>query len=339
MSKKIFALSLILAAAVIIVGVFKIDNKEVQAGRIMLKDGDLYLVREVFGEKRLTTSGNINILLDEKDDYILVGKGVYNRLPESEMTGGTMLFLLSNDGKTERKISDKIVKGAFFDPTGKFIFYVTTDQNLYVADVNGATNKVVREKIIGPDLSPDGKFMVYVKLNDDWQIGDYYEKALGIAILNLETGEENFITMISETSADFAPLWTPDGKQILFFSGSPEGLASHFIVNRDGSGRTQFTNISERFVSDRTVDIPSEKPIWATNDKGNFVLVYESDYKIWVNIIDGNAKKMIKAKRIAYGIGPKWVKEGKIISIIATEAPSRPASIIKIDLDGNIIKK
>lgn len=302
---------------------FKTDK--INASRVILKDNNIYLINDVLGEKQLTAGNNFKLLFDNKNGKILFGENWNNETIESERRGGTRLWIMNEDASNKIEISDELVNNAFLGKNK--IFYTTLNLDLYIADLNGADKIKIQEKALNPDLSADGQFLVYQKLNPDWRPGDYYDKALGLAILNLTTGKEQLLT---DNGEDFNPFWFPNGQNILFFSRSKEGLASHFMINPDGTNRKQLTNSGEKFVSNSTVDIPSEKPAWSPNGK---YLVYESDKEIWINEFDLNNN--IKAKQIAYGKNPQWLSNDNL-SIISTI--NQENTLLNIDLNGNIIK-
>jgi hypothetical protein len=302
---------------------------EAEAGRVILLSNDLYTVGEAFG-KAVTNSKDVMMLFDEHDQMLLIGRGIEMQIPETESTGGTRLHLLKNDGTGSKLLSDKLVVDAFFDHTGTKVYYLTRELSLWVINVEDGTNTLVTKTVINPALSPDAKSIVYMKLNADWEPGDYYEKSLGLAILNLGTGEE---IQLTTTTEDFGPQWTPDGSHILFFSLSPGGLASHFVIKNDGTERKQLTNIDEVYVTEKTIAIPGNKPSWSHDGKS---LVYESDSAIWVNTFENDFAKIKSAKKIGYGKSPKWLPDGTV-SIVATSAKKPEKALIRVDKEGNII--
>lgn len=310
---------------------FRMNNS--QAKRLVLTDGNLYSISNTLGEKnyaQLTQNKNIKIIFDQKHSKILYGLGWEEEILESESLGGTKLYIMDEKGGNEKLISEELVRYAFIDKLGESIYFTTRNQDLFATDIDGGNKVKLQEKVLQPDLSPDGKYLVYQKLNPDWQIGQYADNALGLTVLDLQTGEEK---RISQSWEDFNPFWTPDGKKILFFSRSNEGLASHFIINADGNGRKQLTNIGEIFVNNRVVPLPSEKPIWSSDGK---YLIYESDRAIWYNKFD-NDYNLTEAKQLAYGRDPQWLIDGKSITVVVNNTNYINQSLITVDIsDGDI---
>src|SRR5205823_8410127 len=85
-----------------------------------------------------------------------------------------------------------------------------------------------------PSLSPDGRLLAFNRvIAGNWDIWT----------LDVERGVMSRIT--SETELDFAPIWTPDGRHIVFQSARGQG-ADIFLRATDGSGRDQ-TIVSSPF--------------------------------------------------------------------------------------------
>lgn len=333
-NKKIIIPTFILAVIIIFGfgGAFLFRLNSIKAKRVVLTDGNLYSISNTLGEKNyavLTVNKDIKIMFDQKNGKIIYGKSWEEETLFSESIGGTKLYIMDEDGTNERQITEELIRLAFLDNSGQKIYYTTRNQDLYEINIDGSNLRKIQEKVVQPDLSPDGNYLVYQKLNTDWQLGQYFDQALGLTVLDLSTGLEK---RISNTWEDFNPLWTPDGKKILFFSRSPEGLASHFIMNADGSGRKQLTNIGEMFVSEKTVPMPSEKPIWSNDGK---YLVYESDRSIWYNKFDSDYN-LTEAKQLAYGRDPAWVIDGKRISVVVNNTNKINEALIEVDLNGSI---
>lgn len=297
------------------------------ASRLILENGDLYSISETIGAQRYTNLGDIKFVFDQKYDKVLYGRGWEGAYEGAEVTGGTELWVRKLGSKQDQKMTDEkeLVTYAFFDPQATKIYYTTENQDLFEINSDGSNKTKVMEKTLYPDLSRDGRYLVYQKLNADWQPPNYYDQALGLAVFDLETKEEK---QVSNTWEDWGVIWAPKGNKIFFHSRSPEGLSSLFVMNSDGSDRKQLTNIGEKFVSDKTTPSPSEKPIWS-NDGTH--LVYESDRAIWHLTFNEAQNQVVKAEKIAYGIDPKWKVDGKSITVV-TSPLGKEKSIQTIEL-------
>ncbi len=307
----------------------QISSMTVEASRYVIKDGNLMQVNESLNAgKQITNSKDIKILFDENSSKLLIGKGLKEILPNTEnQERGTDLYLVNIDGADLKQITKDSVSEAFLNYAGTKAYYVTANKNLYEYDLVSENKTLLKEKVFEATISGDDNMIAYHKLNSDWQVGEYYEKSLGIAVLDLKKGQE---TQVTYGWDHFFPIWTPDNSKIIFYAANEGGLVSQFIVDVSGTNKKQTTNIGQIYYSDKTVDHATGKPKWSSDGK---TLVYESDNKIWINdFTEGNDK--VNSKKIAFGREPKWIDDSTI-SVIATEATN---SIIKVDKEGNIIK-
>lgn len=306
---------------------------QASAEKYILYDNDIYLASELAGSKRITTNGDIKYLYGHENNLLLLGKQKGKPVPASEDIGYTNLYLHKIDSKEEELISDEPIQSAFFNKHNKNqIIFVTTSAETKMYDLESKKIKKLAEKSLNPNVNNASTKVVYKKLSPNWLPGEYLDGSLGLYVTDIQTGQENQLT---SGEMDYAPLWSPNGKYVIFYSNNPEGLNSLFAVNNDGSDLVQLSNIGETFVSDKTVDSPSELPIWSNDGK---YIVYESDRRIWVNELDLDNKKLISAKAIAYGVSPEWVEDGKTISVVTTKASEKSSAITVMDLEGNIIR-
>jgi Tol biopolymer transport system component len=321
----------ILALAMILVAGGLIANKLVEAARYTVKDGNVVMVGESINSSRhITNSNDVQILFDEKGSRLLLGKGIKDAIPDTEVKGGTELYVINEDGSGSEKLTDDQVLESFLNRDGSKAYYVTTDKKLFEVNVVTKEKRMLQDKVMEVALSNDNSKVAYHKLNSEWQPGDYYENALGIAVLNLETVEE---TQVTNGWDDFFPIWTPDDNKIIFYAANPGGLVSQFIVDLKGKERKQISNVGQIYYSDKTIDHATGKPSWSPDGK---VLVYETDNKIWINDFSQGYEKA-KSEKIAFGKSPKWVNDDEI-SVIVTESKSAKNGIINVDKNGNIIK-
>lgn len=302
------------------------------AKRFFVKDGELLSVKETLGAKKVITDKNIKILFDEKGNNLLIGKDMSEQIPYTDMPWGVKLYSLKNDGTGMKSLGNEIVQYAFLNSSGTKAYYLTLDQSFFEVDLTSLKPRLIKDKISSPSLSPDEKYFAYLKLHPKWQQGDGVVGALGLMVLNIATGEER---QINNDETSFFPEWTPDGSKILYFAANPNGLMSHFIIDREGGASTQLTNANEIYASDKTIDLPSSRVSWSPD--GN-AIVYESDNSIWVNAFEDGHKKISNAKKIGFGKSPKWTDDGKAISVIATEAADPAKALIKMDAEGNLLK-
>ncbi|MBI4994819.1 hypothetical protein HZC21_04235 [Candidatus Peregrinibacteria bacterium] len=331
--KRIASMFFILAGSAIIIVVLFSPKLQTEAdeARLVLEKNDILSLAETVGTKNLTNLGNVKFLFDEKDGFAVFGQGWDNKKNESEMAGGTQLWLLNI--KTNQKtqlVKEFEVTEAILGNNGT-VYYTTRDQDLFAIDPKGTARKI-KEKVLQISISNDSKMMIYQKLPTDWQTGDYYDGALGLTILNLNTLVE---TRLTNKWEDWGAFFSPNNLKIMFISTNEYGMASFFSINTDGTNRIQMTNISVQNVSGSSVPTPSERPVFSTDAK---YLAFEADRTIWAMELNPEMNKVLQAKKIAYGVDPKFSKDGKYLNIIVLPTENSKRAVIQIDLE-NAMRK
>ena len=317
----------------LLLGVYFVrPSQKAQAEKLTILNGNLYSTSQALEKKQFTNQADLKILFDYNSHYALVGKAWEGEVvANSESTGGTNLFLINLLDKSEQKISNDLVRWADLDPKNTLIYFTDAQQNLWRHDINQSSQEKIMDKVFSPDLSLDGRFMVYQKLNPDW-IAPYTDQALGLTVLDLDTRQEVRITNRWE---DWLPLWTPDGQKVLFFSTNDQGTSSHFVIDRDGQNKKQLSNFGLHYIKDNGLPMPSEKPIWSPDGT---MLLYESDHAIWLNQFNAE-KNQLTGKFLTYGQEATWSQNGQVVNVILNNSQQTSVQSINVDLTGKIIKK
>ena len=86
-----------------------------------------------------------------------------------------------------------------------------------------------------PQISPDGKYVVYVRTSMDIKKD---KRRTSLWIINVDGGDHHALTKGEDNER--MPRWSPDGKSIVFTS-ERNGSADLFRVNSDGSGLKALT--------------------------------------------------------------------------------------------------
>lgn len=331
--KRTVVMFLILASAAIIAVVLFSPKLEIKAdeARLMLESNDILSLSETLGTKNLTNLGDVKFLFDQKDEFVIFGQGWGNETKGGDSIGGTQLWLL--DTKTNRKqqlVKEFDVTGAVLGNNGT-VYYTTRAQDLFVADSKGFTRKI-QEKVLQPSVSNDGKTMVYQKLPPSWKTGNYYDEALGLTLLNLNTLTE---TRLTKTWEDWGAFFSPDSKKIIFVSANEYGIASFFEVNADGTNKIQLTNTGHKSISDSTIPAPSERPVFSQDGK---YLTFEADRTIWIAEFNATFDKVLQAKKTAYGIDPRFSKDNKSVTIIVLPTQNSKRAVMEINVSNALNK-
>lgn len=308
-------------------------TESAQAEKLTILNGDLHTVSAALGNKQITNNADLKLLFDYDAKYALVGRGWEGEtVQNSESIGGTNLYLINVLDGSEQKISDSLIRWAIYDQKNNLIYFTDLAQDLWRFDIAKKQSEKIMDKVLTPDLSPDGKYLVYQKLNPNWEQNGYYDEALGLTILDINTGQEKRIT---DKWEDWAPIWSPDGKKIMFFGASPEGLASHFSIDIDGQNRIQLTNNGITFVHEGAIPVISEKPVWSPDGT---TWAYESDRAIWLNKFNDDKTEIIEAKFVTYGKEPTWINNGQGLNVVLNDQSTAQVQSVNVDLTGKIIK-
>jgi tricorn protease len=185
----------------------------------------------------------------------------------SDQTGREEVWLCDERGGQPKQISniDSQKSQLVWSPDGKELVFSGSDKKLHKYTLeNGKTAVLVSGDVVGfggsavmgPHWSPDGKWIAYTKSSPTLLPHVHIIPAAG--------GEEKRITDLSSYS-DSNAVWTPDGKKLIFLSGTDTGN-----IGQSGRSTAQIFSVSlnkeEKNPNDR--DIDSEEDA-AAADKQN----------------------------------------------------------------------
>ena len=135
----------------------------------------------------------------------------------SDKSGRDEVWIAHEDGNGLKQISDSDSEKheIHWAPDSKALVYTASDHKLYRFDLDsGKTTSIASGaagNVVEPTFSPDGKWIAFARLDHDVRPHVYVISSTG--------GEEHHVgnddLLFSETS----PVWTPDGKRLLFLAG------------------------------------------------------------------------------------------------------------------------
>jgi len=297
------------------------NSVSVEAKRVLLIDGDLYSLSSLYGNNQITHGKDTKILFEEKNGKILFGKGFESMSGEVNDFASTRLFILNETGAEEQISNDANVFYALSDKDMANVVYLTEGYNLYKYNVATKKTILLTTNASRPDISKDGKKIVYLKLPKDFAGDNGFDQFPGIAILDLETLEERILPN-SNRQGDHAPHFTPNGQHILL-----SGLA---IMNIDGSEYTKLIKQGDG-ISNLSIEGNS---IWSPDGR---YFIHEFNNEIIVLELNITNKRLVSAGAIAYGISPKWVEEGKTISVLAPDKKIGDDILSVVNLNGKVL--
>src|SRR5262249_25562220 len=126
-------------------------------------------------------------------------------------------WMAHEDGTGLKKISDLDAEKQAIEwaPDSKALIYAASNHKLYRFDLDGGKTTTIASgeagNIQGASFSPDGKWIAYSKLDRDLRPHVYVVPSAG----GTEHHVGNDDLLFSETH----PVWTPDGKKLLFLAG------------------------------------------------------------------------------------------------------------------------
>lgn len=176
-------------------------------------------------------------ILDQNDKIVIFVKN----LPTTGKDPVNELLVLDKTTGSIKKVRGNVIQEGDISPLGNLVVVTTSDREIVVLTVDGSYAPT-KFGIHGssPMFSPDGKKIAYVKLKDgSIGMGDY-GFFQGIAVYDLNTGEDTLIFKSDPSGSGNEYMitgWSPNGKRVYFPSGG-----STWSVSIDGTGQRQETN-------------------------------------------------------------------------------------------------
>jgi Tol biopolymer transport system component len=215
--------------------------------------------------------------------------------------------------------SGERARAALPGKNGKIVFQRGgADGGIYTMNPDGSGVKRIADNMNDPDLSPDGKKIVFVGGG----------KCDGVCVKNLATGRVSLVSdryiyerihdSQSETASLSEPAWSPDGKKIAFSVSQvlfPEEYDAYlveriYVVNADGSGRRELTPSWDHDADGAKWSPDGTKVIYAQG--------YEGTFDIWSVNADGTGWKTVTEYwQEPEEHAPDWAPSGKKIVFVA----------------------
>ncbi|MFW5778107.1 MAG: S9 family peptidase [Bacteroidota bacterium] len=166
------------------------------------------------------------------------------------------------------------------------------------------------ERVGSPDVSPDGKWVVFTVTAYDIESNS---SETNLHLLNLENDKERQITF---SGKDGNPVWSPDGKKIAFVSGRNEQPGQIYILDLEMGGEAK--QITELPVSTFSLQwFPDGKKIAFG---ANILPEYNGDFEKLDSLIKEKKESKISAKateNTMYRFWDKWLTDGYLPSLFS----------------------
>jgi tricorn protease len=179
----------------------------------------------------------------------------------SDKSGMDEVWMAHEDGTGLKKLSegDGEKSAIQWSPDSKALIYEASDHKLYRYDLDSSKTSAIASgeagNVQGARFSPDGKWVAYSKLDHDLRPHVYVALATG----GTEHRVGNDDLLFSETN----PVWTPDGKRLLFLAGLAQAgsatLRRAFVQVYSVSLTKEEKNPTDRGVDDEEQAQAAEK--------------------------------------------------------------------------------
>ncbi len=169
-----------------------------------------------------------------------------------EWGGMNLWSVLPDGGDAVRLTEGQNVLRAVFEPRSRRILVWTREMELLLLDERGQSATRLAADAGTPAFSPDGRRIAYAALPAGWRPGTA-PGVVELRVLERATGASRTLTA---GYADAEPIWTPDGRTVLFLSGRT-GLLSLWKVAADGRALRQVTNAGVRATDPDFVPSPA----------------------------------------------------------------------------------
>ncbi|NVJ10073.1 PD40 domain-containing protein [Myxococcus sp. AM001] len=217
------------------------------------------------------------------------------------------------DAESAGVASQSLVEPSSESADRRIIVYQTTSLQLMRMDNQGSAH-LVAQRTGAPEVSPNGNRVVYAKLPDGYREGDEVRSS-ELYVLNANSGKSDRVT---EGFDDSAPVWTPDGRIVLFQSTRRSGVPSLWRVKENGKDLKQLTNVGTTQLSsayvpnpalggtlewdaDRRIIVYTTTSLRQGEDGEVRVLSFDKDYDV------------ASAYSLGTGFGPVWTERGTVV--------------------------
>jgi len=213
------------------------------------------------------------------------------------------------------------VKGIF---TSKIAFSSdrTGSREIWLMDYDGYNQKqitVSKALNLSPDLSPDGKKVVYTTFR-------FSSEGSGQILVVYSIYDGRKYTFFSKGTLNSAPAWSPDGSRIAFTSnmnGNPE----IYVANADGTGAKQLT--FGRSIDTSPAWNPASGQIAFTSDKSGNPMIY---------IMNGDGTNERRLTFVGeYNESAAWSPSGSRLAYVSRSGAN--FDIFSIEMDTGVVKR
>lgn len=308
-------ISTVILAIVVTVTVTLASQKntvQTTARAVALVNHDLWLANDSGTPvQQLTHFGDIYTLFPSSAPKIWL----FGRATNIPVEGSTRMTLMSWNADTKTtvlEVAEPVVR-ASLSSNGGTLAYERDGYTLVIRDLVANTTVVVPEKGTEPEISLDGRYLVYNGIQHNTSAFAMPRPSTGLRLYDTTTG---VVTTLTTNNEDYNPFWSPDGSAIYFGSANPAdgSQAGIFRIDRGGGNRTLVVGEASPALP-KAFTFPSERPYFS-RDGATLLSIVENQEgdELWsVPLVSRSNINVVPLRFI--GITPD---HGELITISAT---------------------
>jgi Tol biopolymer transport system component len=244
----------------------------------------------------------------------------------------SQIYVMNPDGSSGQRLTSSEVweLRPSISPDGtKILFYAYVRHEsdsrengvVYVMDADGSDLVAMTDGAsddADPAWSPDGSQIAFVR-----QVM-YEFPNFDILVLGTDGSGPVNITG-TEDVAEIDPVWSPDGRRILFLGISGDEPGNFYVMNPDGSGRTQITDDAIAKLGATWSPDGSRIAFFGTDQ--------DEDYDLYVMDSDGSDRALVTTLP-GFAWSPSWSSNGARIAFAHSPPGTGPFDLYSINPDG-----
>ena len=248
----------------------------------------------------------------------------------------TEIYVIREDGSGLRRLTANRAAdySPVWSPDGKRILFASNrdgDDELFVMDASGRNVRQLtrnRAMDLTPQWSPDGRWIAFA--SDRARSGEpeiWVMRANGSAARRLvRTAAHPW------QDRQYSPIWSPDGRRIVFTMAAAAEDPELYVVGADGRGLRRLTRTRG------TLDHPADDtmPHWSADGSA---LVFVSNRgkttsDLWTMKSDGSAQRPLLRRAHSDDWNPRFTPDADVIAFTERVLPGGPAWVALVRRDG-----